>query len=186
MLLQYKDEFIFSPEKSACQVLNVSVIDFSDRLLGRKSKETMVLKANGNEKIETVNSRGLVEATYITKEGDAIFYNNEKDIYVPRDSSGQAWQFNDIIEHGYQITVEPFYYGDNVAIKVKSTKTAMLLKEVIEIPTCIKDSFGEGQHQFLFKGATLKQDEGTGKVTGIDKEAFLETWKIIAKNEKTL
>ena len=78
MLLQYKDEFIFSPEKSACQVLNVSLIDFSDGLLGRKSKETMVLKANGNEKIETVNSRGLVEATYITKEGDAIFYNNEK------------------------------------------------------------------------------------------------------------
>ena len=53
------------------------------------------------------------------------------------------------------------------------------MPEIIIIPTCIKDAWGVGAHQFLFKGATLKKDLKSGKVTGIDKFAFDETWEII-------
>ena len=77
-------------------------------------------------------------------------------------------------------------YGikNNTAIKVKSTSIAYLLPEISIIPTCIKDAWGVGAHQFLFEGATLKKDLKTGKVTGIDKVAFNETWEII--EQKTI
>ena len=98
----------------------------------------------------------------------------------------QGWRFDNIQEYGYEITTKPYYYGQNLAIKVKSTKVAYLLPEAIIMPTCIKDAFGEGKHQFLFPGATLKQDIETGKINGIDKNAFNETWEIITEKNKIL
>lgn len=179
MTLFYKNEIITSPDGIECKVLDESKIDFSNSCKGRKNKETLIFRANGNEKIETINSDGNVESTYVTNPGDAIFYNNKKDIYVPRDSNGIAWQFDKIIDYGYEITEGPYQINNNTAIKVKSTSIAYLLPEIIIIPTCIKDAWGVGAHQFLFKGATLKKDLKSGKVTGIDKFAFDETWEII-------
>ena len=43
-----------------------------------------------------------------------------------------------------------------------------------------KKCMGEGEHQFLFPMATLKQDIETGRIVGIDKSAFDETWEIIS------
>ena len=188
MELKYTSEIIKSPDGIDCKVLDTSSVDFSKALEGRKSKETIILKANGNEKIDTINSEGKIESTYITNPGEAIFYNNEKDIYVPRDSDGNAWKFDKITEYGYEITQEPYQFNSNTAIKVKSTNKAKVLPEIIVIPTCIKDAWGEGAHQFLFEGATLKKDPSNGKVTGIDKEAFDQTWEILKeeKNIKTM
>lgn len=181
MMLNYMNETILNEDGIQCQVLDTTAIDFSESKLGRKSAETIVLKANGGEKINTINSSGYVESTYIANPGDAIFYNNERDIYVPRDSNGVAWQFDNIQSYGYEISESQFTQGSNIAIKVKSTKTAKILPEIISKPTCIKDAWGKGQHQFLFEGATLKQDLDTGKVTGIDKDAFNKTWEIVPK-----
>lgn len=185
-MLYYTDEIICNENGIECKVLDVSKVDFSNVCVGRKKTETLILKANGNETINTTNSEGLIESTYITKPGDAIFVNNEKDIYVPRDSLGNAWQFDSIESYGYEITSDVFSYNGNAAFKVKSTKLANLLPEVISIPTCIKDAWGQGAHQFLFEGATLKMDIESGKITGIDKGAFDETWERIKVSEKSL
>lgn len=181
MNLSYTDEKIISPDGIECLVLDTNNIEFSDSCIGRKCAQTIVLKSNGNEKINTVNSLGLVETTYFVKEGDAIFYNSENDIYVPRNNDGTACSFDSIENLGYEITTELFRFGEYDAVKVRSIKKAYLLPEIIEIPTCIKDAFGKGNHQFLYKGATLKKDIETGKVTGIEKEAFDKTWEILSK-----
>ena len=179
----YANEIIISPDGIPCQVLNTDRINFIGAPIGRKKKETMVLKANGNEKIYTLNSSGLIESTYITKPGDAIFYNNEKDIYVPRDSNGNPRTFDDLENFGFEITCEPFKFGENNAVKVKSTNKAYLLPEIIETPTCIKDAWGKGAHQFLYRGATIKKEINTGKVTGIEKYAFDSTWEIVEQEK---
>lgn len=184
MNLNYMNEFICNSDGIPCMVLDLATIDFSEAYIGRKSKETIILKANGGERIETINSAGLVEATYVANLGDAIFYNNDMDIYVPRDKDGQAWKFDSVSMYGYEVTGEPYSFKEKLAINVKSIKMAKLLVEVIEIPTCIKDAWGRGNHQFLFGGATLKQDCETGKISGIDKGAFEETWEIVEEGKK--
>ena len=185
MRLRYTDEKIISPDGIECQVLDTVNTDFTDTPIGRKGVETIVLKAKGNETINTINALGLIESTYITKPGEAIFYNNEKDIYVPRDGNGNSRMFDNLEKYDFEVTTEPFTFGDNIAVKVKSTKKAYLLQEIIEIPTCIKDAWGPGAHQFLFQGATLKKDVSSGKVTGIEKEAFDKTWEILETKEKS-
>lgn len=176
MTLKYKEEVIASPDGIPCTVLDVASVDFSAAAQGRKATETLVRCAQGGERIETKNSEKKVEAVYIAQKGDAIFINlhNPDDMYVPGNSDGSRWQFKDLTNKGYEITGEDQEKG---GVLVKSTKTAKLLHEVIQQSTCIKNAWGEGQHQFLFTGATLKQDD-TGKVTGIDKEAFDATWEI--------
>lgn len=182
--LKYTNEFILNEDGIKCRVLDVSNIDFSQSLVGRKIKETLVLKANGNERIKTINSDGLIESTYITSFGDAIFVNNEKDIYVPKDFFGSAWKFDSIEDYGYEITSDVFLHNGSSAVKVKSIKQSKVLPYSIVIPTCIKDAFGPGMHQFLFKGATLKKDIETGRVKGIDQVVFDNTWEVI-NEEKT-
>lgn len=183
MKLSYTNEKIISPDGIECQVLDTDNVDFTDAPTGRKCKETIVLKAKGNERIDTINAQGLVESTYITKPGEAIFYNNEKDKYVPRDSNGNARMFDDLENFGFEVTCKPFKFGNNIAVKVKSTNKAYLLQEIIEIPTCIKDAWGEGAHQFLYQGATLKKEINSGKVTGIEKEAFDNTWEVLEQEK---
>jgi len=184
MELIYKDEYIINHNGIECCVLDTSMIDFSSADLGRKKVETIVLRANGGEKIDTLNSLGLVGTKYITNVNDAIFCNSETDMYVPRDGEGKAWSFDKIEEYGYEKTSDYFQYAETIGIKVKSTKTAKVLPEVIIKPTCIKDAWGKDNHQFLFKGATLKLDPDNARITGIDKEAFDNTWEIIRKSKR--
>lgn len=185
MELKYTNEIITNPDGIDCHVLDVSSLDFSNAREGRKKKTTIVMRAIDNECINTYNSMGLVESTYIAKDGEAIFYNSDTDMYVPRDENGVALSFQNISEHGYDIVGDSFQFNGRSAIRVRNNNIAKLLPEVIVIPTCIKDKWGKGSHQFLFEGATLKKDILTGKISGIDKEAFDETWEIF-KNEKRL
>lgn len=176
MPLPYTGEFVTSPDGISCKVLDAGGVNFSMAAEGRKATETLVRRAEGGERIETRNSEKKVESVYITEPGDAIFINlhNPDDMYVPGNSDGSRWQFKDLTSKGYEITREDHERG---GVLVKSTKTAKLLHEVIQEPTCIKNAWGSGQHQFLFVGATLKKDE-SGNVTGIDKQAFDATWEI--------
>lgn len=181
MVLKYSGESINSPDGISCKVLNTNTLDFSNFVFGRKTIETLVRKAEGGEKIETKNSDMIVEAVYIAKPGDAIFINlhNSNDMYVPGNPDGSRWKFSDLTSKGYEITGEDHERG---GVLVKSTTKSKLLHEIIQEPTCLKDAWGKGQHQFLFNGATLKQGDN-GRVTGIDKEAFDKTWEIISPSK---
>ncbi len=175
MPLPYTAEIISSPDGIPCKVLDSKAVSFDGAVEGRKATETLVRCAAGGEAIETKNSEGRVESVYEASAGDAIFINlhNPEDIYVPGNPDGSRWQFKDLTSKGYEITGDDYEGG---GVRVKSTAKSKLLHEAVEEPTCIKDAWGEGQHQFLFEGATLKLNNN-GSVTGIDKEAFDATWE---------
>jgi hypothetical protein len=183
MQLSYTNVTINSPDGTPCKVLDLKNVDFSSAALGRKSTETLVRRAEGGEHIETKNSDKKVESVYIAKPGDAIFMNlhNPDDIYVPSNPDGSRWQFKELTSKGYEISRDDH---ENGGVLVKSIKTAKLLREAITEPTCISNAWGQGQHQFLFPGATLKKDDN-GNVTGIDKEAFDATWEITSPSALT-
>jgi len=182
MKLIYSSEIINNPEGIPCTVLDVTSVDFTQSVEGRKATETLVRRAKGGERIETKNSEGKVESIYTAQLGDAIFINlhNPDDIYVPSDTDGTRWQFDGVLEKGYEVSGED---KEKTGILVKSTTVSKLLHEAVKEPTCIKDAWGSGQHQFLFEGATLKQSNNR-KVTGIDKEAFDATWELLPSNNQ--
>lgn len=179
MGLKYTGKYIEKDGKHF-SVLNVneSGYDFKYAKLGIKSKITKVLLAKGGEKITTTNSKGEVETTVVAEKGDAIFYNNEHDKYIPADSNGNHWKFAEIENHGYSIVES----GDGF-VNIKSNNKGFLLVGAVDKPCVIENAFGEGQHQFLYPGATLKMDVNTGKITGIDKEAFENTWEVLPEEE---
>lgn len=171
--LPYLNQTVLSPDKTPCKVLNVMLLSFAKAPIGRKSSTTLVKRAQHNEKIVTYNNNGQIESVAYSNKGDAIFENSPTDRYIPRDSDGNPFKFECVEKYGYQITEQ----GSNYCL-VKSKKYAKLLVGCIKEPTCILNAFGTGSHQFLFEGATLKQDISSGKVTGIDKQAFETTWEI--------
>lgn len=156
-------------------VLDVQKLDFSQGKIGIKKQLTKVIRANGGEKIETKNKDGKTESITLAKNGDAIFYNNNLDKYIPF-SNGKAWQFDNLQNYGYEIVKSTKKH-----VFVKSTNKAHLLVEIIQKPTCIKNAFGENNHQFLYPKATLKKDIKTGQISGIDKNAFDTTWQVFEK-----
>jgi hypothetical protein len=176
MQLPYLNETILSPDGVPCEVLDVLHVDFNQASsLGRKSAETLVKEAQGGEAIVTKNKEGKTESTYIAQKGDAIFVNldNPDDVYVPGNLDGTRWKFSELRQKGYDIISG---HPDTRGVRVKSAKTFKVFPEAVEKPTCIKDAWGAGQHQFLFSGATLKLNDN-GQVTGIDKNAFDKTWE---------
>lgn len=178
MGLSYTAEIVNNPEGEACAVLDTASVDFSRAALGRKAAKTLVREAKGGELIHTRNSEGKIESTYVARPGDAIFINlhDRNDMYVPGESDGTRWKFSELVVKGYEIIGED---RSNGGVLVKSAQTSKILPGIVDRPVCIKDAWGKGQHQFLYKGATLK-DAGGGRVTGIDKEAFDKGWEIVA------
>lgn len=176
MPLPYSNETLTSPDGIECRVLEASRVNFDNAARGRKSTETLVRCAEGGEDITTRNTEGKIENTYIAKKGDAIFINlhNHNDIYVPGNPDGSRWQFSELAAKGYVITGEDM---ENGGVRVKNGATFKILPEAIESPSCIKDAWGAGHHQYLYPGATLKLNDN-GLVTGIDKSAFDATWEI--------
>lgn len=183
MPLPYTAETVSSPDGIACKVLDSKAVNFAGAVEGRKATETLVRRAEGGEAIETKNGQGKVESVYTAQAGDAIFINlhNSDDMYVPGNPDGSRWQFKDLTSKGYEITGDDQERG---GVRVKSTAMSKLLHEAVEEPTCIKNAWGEGQHQFLFAGATLKLNNNSS-VTGIDKTAFDATWEITSVSNST-
>lgn len=151
-MLVYKNEFIANPNGLSCQVLDTAQLDFSKAKLGRKTAETLVIKAKGGEKLETKNSSGVVESVYVAKAGDAIFVNlhNPDDTYAPGNPDGSRWKFDELSAKGYQVTGQHQASG---GVLVKNMQTAPILHEAVTMPTCIKDAYGAGNHAFFIKGA---------------------------------
>jgi hypothetical protein len=178
-MLPLKKETMTAPEGIECRVLDSEKVDFSNAVWGRKATETRVLRAKGGELIQTeATADGSERDAYIAEEGDAIFQNlnNEKDIYIPSGDDGKHWKFDDFLKHGYEVSSGDLETDDMVL--VKSTNSALILPEAVTEPIVIPNAFGEGNHQYLYAGATLK-DAGAGRVTGIGKEAFDATWEIL-------
>ena len=178
MPLCYTGETITNPQGIACTVLDTAKIDFSNAVKGRKAARTLVCPASGGELVQTRNSKGDIESVYLARRGDAIFINlhNPDDRYVACDTHGKRLQVDDLPSHGYDIVGDD---PEGRGLLAVNTKTYPVLHEVVTKPTCIKDSWGSGQHQFLFPGASLKRNE-YGRVTGIDKESFDATWEVIS------
>ena len=154
------------------KVLDVEKINFSHAKVGIKKQLTKVVCAKGGEKIITQNNQGEIENITIAQTGDAIFCNNKNDKYIPS-TNGKSWKFDNLQSYGYEIITT-----EKNCVYVKSTNKALLLVEIIKQPSCIQHAFGYNKHQFLYKGATLKKDINTGKITGIDKYAFDKTWQV--------
>ena len=171
-MVEYTNEIVELNGLEFC-VLDVSKLDFSNAKVGIKKQVTKVVCANGGEKIETKNCHGKIESITIAQKGDAIFCNNQNDKYIPS-SNGVSWKFDNLQNYGYEIVKTK-----EDCVFVKSTNKALLLVEIIQKNTCIKDAFGKNKHQFLYVGATLKQDIKTGQITGIDKNSFNSTWQVI-------
>lgn len=181
MPLPFTGETLVNPEGKRCPVLDPARVDFTNAVTGRKKTETLVRRAKGGELIETRNAEGKIETTYTTAPGDAIFINlhNEKDMYCPGNPDNTRWKFDDFLSKGYEITAGTLSNG---TVKVKSTASAKVLPEAVTEDVCIKDAWGPGLHQFLYRGATLKQG-ANGVVTGIDKSAFDATWEVLGANK---
>ncbi|MBQ9659460.1 MAG: hypothetical protein IJV31_12005 [Clostridia bacterium] len=65
-------------------------------------------------------------------------------------------------------------------VVIESTQTFQIFHEAVKVPTVILNAFGDEEHQFLLKGATLKfaLSNGSVVITGIDKDAFDKTWEV--------
>lgn len=176
MSLSYTDTFINSDDKTPCQVLDLASVSFEKAAEGHKSAQTLVREAKVGELIVTRNKEGKVETSYRTQEGDAIFQNlhDENDVYVPRNQDGTPWKFFELEQRNYKIVGKHQETGGALVVNLETSK---LLHKVIDRPTCLKDAWGKGQHQFLYEGSTLKLNND-GRITGIDSEAFDKTWTI--------
>lgn len=179
MELKYLDEYIKNENGIKCHVLDVDSLDFNHAMDAIKDTETLVLKAKDKENINTIVN-GLIETSYITSEGDAIFINSLEDRYVPYDNNGVPFKFDNLALYGYKITSDVFNYDGYQAVKIKNTNINKVLYEVIKEPTVIKNNFGNN-HQFLFPGASLLKSVNSNKIKGVAKIAFDNTYKILNK-----
>jgi hypothetical protein len=94
-ILPVTGEFIKDPNGITCPVLDVTKIDFTNSVSGRKSATTRVVCATGNE-ITSQEFNGLKESSdYLPKAGEAIFINGPTDMYVPGDAKKGRLQFKD-------------------------------------------------------------------------------------------
>lgn len=175
--MEYTGEYI-EKDGEKFPVVDVEKLDFSDAQVGVKSKLTKVYRAKGGEEITTRNSNGEVESVYIAKKGDAIFYNNAKDIYVPADNYGNRFRYSQIESYGYSVQERTADY-----VVVRSNNKGLLLVGCVDQKCAIKNAFGDGQPQFLYEGATIKKDIKTGNISGIDKKAFESTWAILPEEK---
>jgi hypothetical protein len=177
MDLPYLDEFIKSDDGISCQVLDVLRVDFAQASCGYKKSETLVRPTQENEVIETINKDGLIETSYVAKAGDALFQNihDKNDRYVPRNADGSAWKFDELARRNYKVVAQ----GENMdGVLVVNMEQSKVLHRAIDRPTCLKDAWGKEIHQFLFAESTLKLNND-GRITGIDSQAFKETWQVI-------
>ncbi|MFO0389295.1 MAG: hypothetical protein ACK502_06210 [Alphaproteobacteria bacterium] len=162
-------------------VLDTTKLDFDapEAVFGKKTKPTLVRTAKPGEEI--ITSPGKVEESRITAKGGEVIFVNQlpdgrEDAYIPRDANGRP--------NGQQILNEKYEAigddpnGKGALFRPKGSPSKLLPAAITE-PTVIKDAWGPGNNQFLDVGATLKLDNG--RVTGIDKAAFDETWSITDK-----
>jgi hypothetical protein len=174
----YTGEIIESPDGIRCAVLDTSKIDFANAALARKTLQTLIINATGGEKIQTRTQKGKAEGIpYFAEKGDAIFVNldNAADTYIPGSNDGNRWKFSELKNRGY---VPSKIQTDPRGTLFENPDAFRVIPRAVKKPSVIKDAWGNGKHQFLFEGASLKLNHN-GSVTGIDEFAFKNTWTIL-------
>ena len=179
----YKDEFIDNGNGVLCQVIDIAkvaeVFETDEIKWGKKTKPILIRTAKAGEVIETVVS--AKESHYVCTGGEAIFINEleggKLDIFVPRtpENVPSGW---DILSKRYEVIGPNDEKGGTYYRPIFAP--CKLLHETIGSNSCVMNCWGEGNHAFLYEGATLKQ-EADGRITGIDKLAFDQTWSITNK-----
>lgn len=173
---QYLDENLVSPCGTICKVLDTASIDYSSFVPAVKKVFPLVFRANGGELIEAKNQDGTIETTVIADVNDAIFMSptNINDLYIPQGIHGGRLKFDELEENGFKVIK---FLSFTAIVIAKQLTPCLVLLNSIHTPTCIKDAFGPGRHQFLYPGAVLKKTERG--VSGISKEIFDSTWEVL-------
>ncbi len=145
---------------------------------GKKTKTTSAYIAKQGEEIITINS-GNEENRYTAKGGEVVFDNGGGDKFVPRDDDGKS-NGKLLLQGKYEILKGSLENGDAVYIP----KGGVPSKVLTNIPDNVRimNPWGQGSTQDLPAGSTLKLDGD--KVTGIEGEAFKNTWSLTDKAGK--
>lgn len=170
----YIDRYIETPDGIRAQILDPSRIDFSNSVMARKISKILIEKAVGGEEIVTRNIYGQVETIYTTQPGDAIFNYPHclDDRYVPADSIRRRWKYDDVLIRD-DLNIE---FSDGCTYLVGGSP-CQVLPNVIDRVTCLENLWGQGQHQFLYPGATLVLRDNL-QVSGVDQAAFMMGWEL--------
>ncbi len=192
-LLTYTGNTIISNEGHECKVIDVDATDFSNASLGRKSSVTMVVEAQGGENTAQIFENAQeTQWPYIAVAGDAIFVQGDIDaclkymatgevdnkhgaidIYVPDNaklSETGRLQFQNLEAEGYE--VQPQQDGSQTYVKSPS---ASILEEANTDWACI--AYEGKQVKFFPPRSSFKLLDGV--VSGINPEAFDETWEVL-------
>jgi hypothetical protein len=173
----YTGQFVRNSDGQDYEVIDPAKVTFNgpEAGFGKKTKPTLARIARAGE--EVVTNPGSIEESRVTAAGgEAIFINElpggKRDEYIPR---------NNGIANGQQILNERYELiggdinAEGAYFRPKGAPVQILHEAVIK-PTVILDAWGKEQHQFLTNGATLKLQDG--RITGIDKAAFDDTWSV--------
>ncbi len=168
-------------------VLDPTKLDFTgpNIVFGKKTHATRVHIAKPGEVI-CAQPGGFSEVADYTAAGGEIVLTNELhngriDSYVLRTQDGHPVGMDVLEEHyaliGGDIHGEGAYY-------CPIDPCVPLLHEAIDRPTCIMNEYGVGIHAFYKEGATLKLLHG--KVSGIERDAFDETWQLTTRRGRIM
>lgn len=195
--LAYTGESIENEQGIRCRVIDVEKTDFSKATPGRKSAVTLVVEAKGGENTAQIfENSSETNWPYEAQEGDAIFvqgdiracmlYMNtgeiaEKhgaiDIYVPDNaklSETGRLQYKDLEAEGYEIQPgDPNKEGTYV-----KSPSALILHKANAEWACI--ALPGKQVKFFPPGSSFKLLDGD--VSGINPEAFEQTWELLDDN----
>lgn len=198
-LLAYTGGSLTNEQGHKCLILDTKNIDFSTAPSGRKKVVTMVAEAQGGENTAQIFKNAKeTQCPYTAEKGDAIFVQGDItaclkymatgelddehgsiDVYVPDNaelSETGRLQFKDLEAEGYEIQ-SPNRKNPGTFVKSPS---ALILPEANSDWVCI--AYESDQVKFFPPRSSFKLLEG--KVSGINPEAFAETWEIATKSNK--
>ena len=142
---------------------------------GKKTATTRAYIATKPETLITGHGTDK-ESTYQINVGDVVFDNGGDDKYVPRndDNSPKGAQ---VLKDKYELVSGSLEGGDGV-FRPAADPTRILVDANPDFPIRIMNRWGEGSEQDFPAGAVLKLSEDGKKVTGLNGNAFKETWSI--------
>jgi hypothetical protein len=174
----YTGEVIHHPSGQPFAVLDTARLNFDtpEILFGKKITPTKVRVAQPQEEIVTTLGT-IEESRTVAAGGELVFINllpdGTENAYIPRDANGTP-NGAALLEKNYTL-IGGDIQGEGAFYRPISAP-CKLMHEVIATPTVIAHAWGEGQHQFLEAGATLKYENG--RISAIHKHAFDATWSL--------
>lgn len=178
-------DHIIGPGGESYDVLDKKRLDFSGAVQGFKHAPVRVEIAEGGEKVVTRPIEQNVTGEEIAEEGDVIItildYDQNgrlietQDRYIPKED-GVNCKFPWLLAHGFTKIDSQASLG-GLYKQPPQFGMVELLPYAVRRPTVILDAYGEGHHQFLQTGASIKRTSG-GRVSGVPSHVFTTGWTI--------